>query len=251
LNGERHLHCPPICGNLFSRMMENIKIEFLKNVELFSSLTDDELLQISNKVVIKEFSRNEVILHEEETNEFMYIILLGKVKAVQSTEEGKEIILAIHQSQEFFGEISLIDGKTSTAAVVSMEESLVAIISKNNFYSLLYSQRKVLENLLRIFCFRLRESWKRIHILNFRDAPQRIRMLLKILVGEKGEKTSDGIKINLKLTHQEIADMTGLTRETVTRVLNEWRKEGLIVVTRSRHIVLREVFFLKDRILSP
>ncbi len=223
--------------------MENIKIEFLKNIDLFSSLNDDELLQISHKVVIKEFAKNEVILFEEETNEYMYIILIGKVKVAQATEEGKEIILAIHQSQEFFGEISLIDGKTSSAAVVAMEESLVAIISKTNFYSLLFSQRKVLENLLRILCLRLRESWKRIHILNFKDAPQRMKMLLKILAGENGERTPGGMRINLRLTHQEIADMTGLTRETVTRVLNQWRKEGLITIPRSRNILLNEVFF--------
>ncbi len=223
--------------------MENIKIEFLKNIDLFSSLNDDELLHISHKVVIKEFAKNEVILFEEETNEYMYIILIGKVKVAQATEEGKEIILAIHQSQEFFGEISLIDGKTSSAAVVAMEESLVAIISKANFYSLLFSQRKVLENLLRILCLRLRESWKRIHILNFKDAPQRMKMLLKILAGENGEKTPGGMRINLRLTHQEIADMTGLTRETVTRVLNQWRKEGLITIPRSRNILLNEVFF--------
>ncbi len=226
--------------------MENIKIEFLRNIELFSSLTDDELFQISNKVVIKEFSKNEVILHEEETNEFMYVILLGKVKVVQATEEGKEIILAIHQSQDFFGEISLIDGKTSTAAVVSTGESLVAIISRNNFYSLLYSQRKVLENLLRILCLRLRESWNRIHILNFREAPQRLKMLLKILAGENGVKTPSGVKINLKLTHQEIADMAGLTRETVTRVVNQWRREGLITIPRSRNILLHDAFFNKE-----
>jgi len=246
LNRGRHLHSILICGNLLKSTMENIKIEFLKNIDLFSSLNDDELLQISHKVVIKEFVKNEVILHEEETNEFMYIILLGKVKVAQTTEQGKEIILAIHQSQEFFGEISLIDGKTSSAAVAAMEESLVAIISKTNFYSLLYSQRKVLENLLRILCFRLRESWKRIHILNFKDAPQRIRMLLKILAGENGEKTPAGMKINLRLTHQEIADMAGLTRETVTRVLNQWRKEGLITIPRSRNILLNEVFFAKE-----
>jgi CRP/FNR family cyclic AMP-dependent transcriptional regulator len=224
--------------------MENVKIEFLKNIKLFSSLSDDELLQISTKVVIKEFSKNELILQEEETNEFMYIILLGKVKAIQTTEDGKEILLAIHQAEEFFGEISLIDGKTSTAAVVSTEESLVAIISKDNFYSLLYSQRKVLENLLRILCLRLRESWNRIHILNFRDAPQRIAMLLKILSGENGEKTADGVRIKLRLTHQEMADMTGLTRETVTRVLNQWKKEGRIAIPRSRQIVLKAGFFV-------
>jgi CRP/FNR family cyclic AMP-dependent transcriptional regulator len=223
--------------------MENVKIDFLKNIELFSSLTDEELLQISNRIIVKEFSRNETILLEEETNEFMYIILLGKVKVVQTTSDGKEIILAIHQTERFFGELSLIDGKTSSATVMAMEESLIAIISKENFYALLYSQSKVLENLLRIFCSRLRESWKRIHILNFREAPQRMKMLLTILSGENGANTPDGTIINLKLTHQEMADMAGLTRETVTRVLGQWQKDGFITVSKNRHILLHHNFF--------
>jgi CRP/FNR family transcriptional regulator len=226
--------------------MENVKIEFLKNIELFSSLTDEELLQISNRIIVKEFSRNETILLEEETNAFMYIILVGKVKVVQTTEEGKEIILAIHQAERFFGELSLIDGKTSSATVMAMEESLIAIISRENFYALLYSQSKVLENLLQILCSRLRESWKRIHILNFRDAPQRMKMLFTILSGENGKKTPDGTILNLKLTHQEMADMAGLTRETVTRVLGQWQKDGLITVAKNRFILLHDNFFLRE-----
>lgn len=245
-SGNERLHYRHICGNLYLYSMENVKIEFLKNIALFHSLTDEELLQISNRIVVKEFSRNETILREEETTEFMYIILLGKVKVVQITEEGKEIILAIHQAEKFFGELSMIDGKTSSATVIAMEDSLIAIISKKNFYALLYSQSKVLENLLLILCSRLRESWKRIHILNFREAPLRIKMLFTILSGENGEKTPDGTVLNLKLTHQEIADMSGLTRETVSRVLGQWQREGLITVFRNRHILLHNSFSLKN-----
>ena len=226
--------------------MENVKIEFLKNIELFAALTDEELLMISNRIVVKEFSKNETILREEETNQFMYIILVGKIKVVQTTEEGKEIILAIHKSENFFGELSLIDGKTSSATVMAMEESLIAIISKANFYALLYSQKKVLENLLHILCSRLRASWKRIHILNFREAPQRMKMLFKIFSSENGEKTPEGTMINLRLTHQEMADMAGLTRETVTRVLGQWQKDGLITVSRNKYILLHPNFFLQD-----
>jgi CRP/FNR family transcriptional regulator len=222
--------------------MENIRIEFLRNIQLFASLTEKELTEVSSKINMKEFSRNEVILHEEDTNEFMYIILVGKVKAVQTTEEGKEIILAIHQADEFFGEISLIDGKTSSATVIAIEDSLVAIISKKNFYSLLLSQRKVLESLLQILCVRLREAWKRIHILNFRDAQQRIRMLFVILSSDSGERTPEGVVLNVKLTHQEIADMAGLTRETVTRELNKLRKKGEIGVQK-KIIRLNPKFF--------
>lgn len=113
--------------------MENVKIDFLRNIQLFASLTEKELIDVSTKIVMKEFSKNEIILREEDTNEIMYIILVGKVKAVQTTEDGKEIILAIHQADEFFGEISLIDGKTSSATVVAIEDSLIAIISKRIF----------------------------------------------------------------------------------------------------------------------
>jgi len=223
--------------------MENVKIEFLRNIPLFSTLTDKELLQISNRVVIKEFLRNEIILQEEETTEFMYIVLFGKVKVVQITEEGKEILLAIHQSNDFFGELSLIDGRTSAATVLATKDSLVAIISKKNFYSLIFGQKKVLENLLRILCSRLRESWKRVHILNFRNAPQRIRMLFIFLSNETGKETQGGILLNDKLTHQEIADMTGLTRETVTRVLNKWRRNGQISVLKNKFVRLNPLFF--------
>ncbi len=226
--------------------MENIKIDFLRNIQLFSGLDDEELYQISAKVVLKEFKRNEVILYEEDTSEYMYIILLGKVNVIQTTEDGKEIILATHQSGEFFGEMSLIDGRTSPATVLATEDSLVAIISKPEFHSLLTNYAKVLERMLQILCSRIRDSWSRIHLLNFKNASQRIKMLLLTLSFDKGEKTSEGITLNIKLTHQNIADMVGLTRETVTRVLDKWRKDGTITILKKRFIHLNSNFLQKD-----
>lgn len=226
--------------------MENIKIDFLRNIQLFSGLDDEELFQISGKVVLKEFRKNEVILYEEDTNEYMYIILLGKVNVIQTTEDGKEIILATHQSGEFFGEMSLIDGRTSPATVLATEDSLVAIISKAEFHSLLTNYRKVLERMLQILCSRIRDSWSRIHLLNFKNASQRIKMLLLTLSFDRGEKTPEGITLNIKLTHQNIADMVGLTRETVTRVLDKWRKEGAITILKKRFIHLNSNFLQKD-----
>jgi CRP/FNR family cyclic AMP-dependent transcriptional regulator len=225
--------------------MENVKIDFLRSIRLFHSLTDEELIEVSTKVALREFSKNEVILQEEDTNDFMYVVLFGKVKVVKATEEGKEIILAIHHSNELFGEVSLIDGKTSPATVLATENSLVAIISKSDFYALL-NERKVLDTLLGILCERLRESWKMIHILNSKNAMQRIKMLLVILSYNKGEKTPDGLVINYKLTHQDIADMAGLTRETVTRVLDKLQKDGDIAVLKNKFIRMNSSFFSGD-----
>ncbi len=226
-------------------MTENAKIDFLRNSDLFSSLTDEELNRIGSKIRIEEFKKNEVVLYEEDTNEFMYIILFGKVKVIQTTEDGKEIILAVHKSDDYFGEVSLIDGKTSPATVQTLENSLIAFISKKDFYSLLFTQSKVLDKLLQIFCSRLRESWERIYLLNAKNASDRVKLLFLTLSYKNGNKTPEGVVLNLKLTHQEIADMTGLSRETVTRIIDGLQRDGEITVLKNKLICLKSKFLLK------
>lgn len=224
--------------------MENIS-ESLKNIDLFSLLSDSEVEQVNNKLTVKKFKKDEVILQEEDTNEYMYIILTGKVKVIQTKESGKEIILAFHQAGDFFGEVSLIDGKTAPAMVLSAEDSVVALISKKDFFSLLYSQTKVLDILLQILCARLREAWDRIQILSFNNASDRVKMLLILLSNEYGNRTKEGIKLNIKLTHQEIADMAGIARETATRIIDKWIKDGDIEM-KERLIFMSNCFLKKD-----
>jgi CRP/FNR family transcriptional regulator len=226
--------------------MGKYDIESIKKIPLFASLTDEELRHVGDKLVIKRFRKNEIILQEEDTNEYMYIILNGKVKVIQTTEDGKEILLAIHQSGEFFGEMSLIDGKTSPATVIATENSSAAIISKKDFYSLLETQKKVLDNLLLILCSRHRESWEKIQMLNHKNASHRIKILFLMLSDKYGEKTAEGITLNIKLTHQEIAEMTGMTRETVTRVIDRWLREGEINVLKNKFIHLNANFLTEE-----
>jgi CRP/FNR family transcriptional regulator len=210
----------------------------LEKIPLFTSLTAAELQQEREKFVIKSFKKNEVILHEEDTNEYMYIILDGEAKVVNTNEKEKEMLITMHRSGDFFGELSLIDGKTSPATIIAAKDSVTAIISKKDFYSLLFSQSKVLENLLQLFCSRIRESLKKIQILNFNNAAQRIKMLFLLLSETYGEKTEKGTILKIKLIHQDIADMIGLTRETVTRVLDKWQKGGEIIILKNRYILL-------------
>lgn len=227
-------------------MQNDYKNEFLKKVQLFSSFTDKEIEQLITKLIIKKFKKHETILYEEDTNEFMYIILFGKVKAVRMTEDGKEIILAVHQAGEFFGEMSLIDGKTTPASVIATEDSLAAIVSKKDFYSILFAQTKVTMSLLKIFCTRLRKCWDTIQLLNFNNASQRTKMLLLMLSDEYGKKSAEGITLNIKLTHQDVAEMTGMTRETVTRILDKLQKTGEITVLKDKFIRLNPGFLQKD-----
>ncbi len=223
-------------------MKAESKIQSIKKIALFSSLTSDELRTIQEKILFKKFSKNEIILREEHTNDYMYAILDGEAKVVQTTDEGKEIIITVHQSGDFFGELTMIDGKTAPATVCSTKDSVIAIISRQDFYILLLSQNKVLENLLQILCSRLRESMKKIQMLNFNNAAQRIKMLFLMLSESYGEKSADGTILKIKLIHQNIADMTGLTRETVTRILDKWQKGGEIKILKSKFILLKPEF---------
>ena len=223
-------------------MKEDIIIESLKEIALFSSLTSDDLHQVRAKIVFKRFKKNEIILHEEHTSEYMYMILDGEAKVVNTTDKGKEILITMHQSGDFFGELSLIDGKTAPATVIATKDSVTAIISKKDFYSLLLSQSQVLENLLQLFCSRIRESLKKIQILNFNNAAQRIKMLFLMLSETYGEKTEKGTILKIRLIHQDIADMIGLTRETVTRILDKWQRGGEIEILKNRFILLRPEF---------
>lgn len=218
------------------------RVKLLKRAHLFHSLTDADIHDFSSKVIIKEFKKNQTILREQDVNEFMYIILQGKVKIYQISDAGKEIILSMHTEGDFFGEMSLIDGQTDPATVAALEPSQIAIISRPNFYYLLHSQKQILENLLELLCSRLRESWKKIQMLNYNDATQRIKMLFIMLSENYGEKKADGTTLRIKLIHQNIADMTGLTRETVTRVIDKWKNDGELSMTKDKYIHLNPEF---------
>lgn len=220
--------------------------EVLSKLQLFSSLSSKELQQVVAKIEIKRVRKGAVILSEEDTSQYMYVILAGKVKVVRTTEEGKEIILAIHRAGESFGELSLIDNKTAPAMVLAAENSDVAIISRNDFYSLIYTQAKVVDALLQILCSQLRDSWGRIQLLSLGNASQRLRMLLLRLSREHGKQDAEGTILTVRLTHQDIANMVGTARETVTRTIDKWQKDGEIKFLKGKYILLRHAFYQKE-----
>lgn len=223
-------------------MKKDTEIESLKHIELFSTLSDNEMSKIMKDIQVQSFKKGQTILHEENTNDFMYIILEGEVKVVQRTEEGKEMILAIHRAGEFFGEMSLIDNSTVPAAVIAKKDATVALVSKEIFYASIVKQHKVLEKLLRILANRLRDSWKTVQMLSFNNAAQRIRCLLLMLSSKYGSKVEGRVVLNIKFTHQDIAEMTGMARETVTRVIDELQRSGDISILKDKSIMLSPDF---------
>ena len=216
-------------------MAEKASANLLRTIELFTSFGHDEITEIAGRMNIRSCKRGEVILNEEDTTEYMYFVL-----------DGKESILAVHGPGQFFGELALLDGKTAPATVSALEASRVALLNRVDFRDLLFTQPRFLEGILGIFCARLRDAWTRVKMLSYKNASQRIRLLLMMLAEQNGAETAEGLTLDIKLTHQNIADMAGLTRESVTRVLDRWQRDGVIAVHEKRLTILNRDFLHED-----
>ncbi|QVW33935.1 Crp/Fnr family transcriptional regulator [Geobacter sulfurreducens] len=232
---------------LSRRENENSDIErVLARLPFLSSLSTEELALLRTTFRKKTFTKNTMILGEEDTNRYMYVVVSGKVKVMRTGSDGKERIFAIHKRGDFFGEMAMLDGKTSPAAVVALEDTTVGLIAKDDFDRYLMSNSKVVERIIEMLCARLRESWLMLKVLSSSDAEQRVRTVLGHLADTHGVSDARGTIIAMKLTHKEIAGYANLARETVSRLLTSLRKGEEIEILDSHQIVLKPDFRRDD-----
>lgn len=225
-----------------------VDVSFLRNVALFSELDDQELASVSEMFRQQKYKRNEIVFFEEDTGKYMYIVKEGRVKVSRLLPSGKEMILAFHEAGEYFGEMSLIDGGTTPATVTAVGPATILFMSRQEFSALL-NNPKINRSLLKMLCSRCRDAWTQIEVLTFNNADARIRTALYHLCQKKGVRTEKGTMISIHLTHKELADMTGISRETATRVLSHLQNGGIVTVQK-RHFFIANPETLMDTLLS-
>ena len=201
-------------------------------------MPEEELSKIKPYLRKRHYKKKEVIFLEEDTNQYMYIILEGKVKVLRNGENGKSQIMSIHKAGDFFGEMSLIDSMTEPATVVAKEDCTLIIISKRDFKKLLL-YREFSEQLLEILCTRLRSAWARMEWLTLVNASDKVKMVLKFLADNHGQRENGHVKIKLRLTHEELGELAGISRETISRELNKLKKKGSLLAAKG-HILINQ-----------
>jgi CRP/FNR family cyclic AMP-dependent transcriptional regulator len=214
-----------------------MKVDMIRSVPLFSTLTDEEFNRLAHIFVARSYRKNQIIFLEEETGTYMYLVLSGKLKITKSGAGGKETILAIHRAGDFFGEMSLLDGKTAPATVSAMEDAKIISVSGADFHKYLMHNEKVLLQIINVLCARLRQVWQ-TQSMSSSAAEARIRLGIHQLANRHGIRDSHGIIIDLRITHQELAEMVGTSRETVTRVLAQLKRQGVIEINQRRITLL-------------
>ena len=181
-------------------------IQFLRQIPLFSSLKDEEIEAIYKLSVTKKCPKDAIILLEEEEGDTLFVILKGKVKVTTFSESGKEVIFSILNEGDFFGDMSLLDGKPRSATVISIEESELRLIRRSDFNKLIETHPGIALRLLEELTSRLRKADERIESLALLDVTGRVAGILLQLADERGKKSERSILIKSRPTHQELAN---------------------------------------------
>ena len=222
----------------------------ISRIPFFSTLKPEEIEQVEQLFRKKTYSKEQVVLYEEDTSNYMYLIYSGKVRVVKMNEEGKEQIITIHKRNEFFGEMTLLDNKTSPATIIAHEDAVIGLLHKKDFDEYLLNNEGIRRKIIELLCARLRDSWEMIKILSFNaeNAQDRVVSLLERLQELYGIKDNRGVIIDVKLTHQQMASYASVTRETMSRVLRNLERAEMITVLENKAILLNKRFLeLKNK----
>ena len=169
-----------------------------------------------------------MIILEEEMGDVVFLVMSGTVKITRVNDEGKEVILAMLGSGEVFGEMAILDGESRSANALSQENCEVVTINREDFLDLLKTNNKVSLNLMTEFAIRLRKSDQQIEALSLDDAEHRIGVSLLNLAEDMGVIRKGKVTIQNLPYQQDIANMAGTSRETVSRVLKILENKNMI-----------------------
>ena len=180
--------------------------DFLLHIPIFSELNESTLKKIVNIGTRKVFEKNDVILLEEDAGTALFIILKGKVKITRSSSDGREVILNILSDSDFFGEMAILDGLNRSATVIAIENSELFLIQ--------------------------------IKALSLKDAEGKVASVILQLADDIGKIQHGKVEIDKLPLQQDLANMAGTSRETISRTLHLFTKKGLIEIDANKLKIL-------------
>ncbi|MBI5639294.1 MAG: Crp/Fnr family transcriptional regulator [Nitrospirae bacterium] len=217
----------------------------IRQVSIFNTLSPQEAKELTPYLIPEKFRKKESVFSEGDPSDWFYIITKGKVKITKLSHEGKEIILELISANDFFGGIAVIRGFPYPANAVAMDDTEVLKISRKNLMSILDRFPNLMYCMATNIGDRIKGSHETLKSIALEKVESRIASLLIKLSDKAGEKTTEGVIINMKLTKQDLAEMVGTTVETSIRTMSKLSKAGL-VSSKAGKIVIRDLAKLKS-----
>jgi CRP-like cAMP-binding protein len=219
--------------------------DVLRKIPIFQSLSDVQIAKLARLTTLRLCRKDEVIFYEDEEGDFFFVILKGRVKVTLlgipdrfTRGYGREVVLSVLGPGDFFGEMALVDNEPRSATAVAIEESELLCLHRIDFQSSLADWRGVVQALLRSLTARLRRANHQLATLAIVDGYGRVARAILDMARETGRRGKDGRITMKKVSPARIADNVGTPRETVTRMMADLKKQGLIQVGKDQLVVL-------------
>ena len=202
--------------------------DVLRQAPLFSALDDEAATALRSSMAEARLRRGDVLFHEGDSGDKLYVVLDGKVKLGRTSSDGRENLLAILGPGQMFGELSLFDPGPRSATVTAVTDATFGSLSHEDLLKWLEGRPQVARGLLSQLASRLRKSNDVVADLVFSDVPGRVAKQLLELANRFGDKREDGVHVHHDLTQEELAQLVGASRETVNKALADFAARGWI-----------------------
>jgi CRP/FNR family cyclic AMP-dependent transcriptional regulator len=218
---------------------------FFESVNLYDVLCPHKVKTMAERHTFNYFKRDEFIYFPDQPAQYIYMIAEGRVRIGRYLDDGKEVVTAILGMGEIFGELALAgEEKRSDFAQAMDDKTVVCPLSIDELKQLMYDNRELSFKMLKLVGLRLMKLERKLELLVFKDARTRIIEFIKDSATWKGKKVGYETLVPTKLTHKDIAALTGTSRQTVTTILNELKEKNLINFDRKK-ILVRDLANLK------
>ena len=212
--------------------------DVLRQAPLFSALDDEAATALRSSMSETRLRRGDVLFHEGDSGDRLYIVAEGKVKLGRSAADGRENLLAIMGPGQMFGELSLFDPGPRSATVTAVTDATFASLSHEDLLRWLDGRPIVARGLLTQLASRLRKSNDVVADLVFSDVPGRVAKALLDLADRFGRTADDGVHVHHDLTQEELAQLVGASRETVNKALADFGHRGWLRLEGKSVVIL-------------
>ncbi|MBL7860024.1 MAG: Crp/Fnr family transcriptional regulator [Cyclobacteriaceae bacterium] len=214
---------------------------YFESVNLYQILCPHKVKTMANKHSYNYYQKDQYIYFPEEPATHIYMIVSGRVRLGHHQDDGKEVISAILTTGEIFGELAIAGEEKRTDFAQAMEaNTTICPLSIEELKALMKENRELSFKLLKLVGLRLMKLERKLELLVFKDARTRVIEFLKDAASWKGKKVGFETMIPTRLTHKDIAALTGTSRQTVTTILNELKEKNLINFDRKK-ILIRDL----------
>ncbi|MBI4849667.1 MAG: Crp/Fnr family transcriptional regulator [Nitrospirae bacterium] len=223
---------------------EHTKFWYLKNIDIFSHLRDEDIRMIDQYSLMREIKKGEILFLQGSSDKNFYILKKGAVKITKLTPQGNEIILDIFSGGTVFGEIAVMTHESRDESAVVVEDGLICIMKKEDLERLIRMVPGLAIKINKMIGLKLWKIENKLIELLYRTVEQRLAKTFLNLLDDFGIPHDRGYLLKVKLTHKDYADLIASTRETVTATLNKFKKEEIIDF-EGKYVLLRSLDKIK------